>query len=325
MLRRLCTLAIVASLVSPALAQGEAGFYRGKSISVLIGFGPGGSNDVWARLLARHMLRHIPGEPKMVPQNMPGAGTLKLANYLATVAPRDGTVLGLISRGIPLEPLLGGQNVQFDPQKMTWIGSPDRDTNVCAARKDAKVRSMMDLRAAELVVGASGSGADTAIYPEFLAEFLGLKFRTIKGYAGTNEIVLAMERNEVQGVCAAYQSLKRTRPYIDGELNILFQAGLERDPGIPAHVPLLTEMAVGNKTDSDILRLFLAREALGRPFVAPPGIPADRIETLRKAFDATTQDPAFMEEAEKLQLTVEPISGGASPKLSTRSMHHRQM
>jgi tripartite-type tricarboxylate transporter receptor subunit TctC len=315
MLRRLCTLAIVASLVSPALAQGEAGFYRGKSISVLIGFGPGGSNDVWARLLARHMLRHIPGEPKMVPQNMPGAGTLKLANYLATVAPRDGTVLGLISRGIPLEPLLGGQNVQFDPQKMTWIGSPDRDTNVCAARKDAKVRSMMDLRAAELVVGASGSGADTAIYPEFLAEFLGLKFRTIKGYAGTNEIVLAMERNEVQGVCAAYQSLKRTRPYIDGELNILFQAGLERDPGIPAHVPLLTEMAVGNKTDSDILRLFLARAALGRPFVAPPGIPADRIETLRKAFDATTQDPAFMEEAEKLQLTVEPISGGGIAKI----------
>lgn len=273
MLRRLCTLAIVASLVSPALAQGEAGFYRGKSISVLIGFGPGGSNDVWARLLARHMLRHIPGEPKMVPQNMPGAGTLKLANYLATVAPRDGTVLGLISRGIPLEPLLGGQNVQFDPQKMNWIGSPDRDTNVCAARKDAKVRSMMDLRAAELVVGASGSGADTAIYPEFLAEFLGLKFRTIKGYAGTNEIVLAMERNEVQGVCAAYQSLKRTRPYIDGELNILFQAGLERDPGIPAHVPLLTEMAVGNKTASDILRLFLARAALGRPFVCDEVFP----------------------------------------------------
>jgi tripartite-type tricarboxylate transporter receptor subunit TctC len=255
------------------------------------------------------MPQKIPGEPGMTPQNMPGAGTLKLANHLATAAPRDGTVFGIINRGIPLEPLLGGQNVLLDPQKMSWIGSPDKDTSVCAARKDARVQTMQALRTTELAVGATGSGADTAIYPEFLTEFLGMKFKTIKGYPGSNEIVLAMERNEVQGICIAFQSLARTRLFNDGELNILFQAGLEKDPGIPANVPLTTELTAGSKADTDALRLFLARTALGRPFVAPPGLPPARLETLRRAFDATMRDAAFVSEAEKLKLTVEPIGG----------------
>lgn len=311
MVRRLSALIGFAAclLAAPACAQTEVDFYRGKTVSLLIGFGPGGANDVWARLLTRHMNRHIPGEPNMVPQNMPGAGTLKLANHLATAAPRDGTVFGLINRGIPLEPLLGGQNVQLDPLKMTWIGSPDKDTSVCAARKDAAVRTMQDLRTRELAVGATGSGADTAIYPEFLSEFLGMKFKTIKGYPGSNEIVLAMERNEVQGICVAFHSIDRTRLYANGELNILLQAGLAKDPGIPADVPLVTEMTAGSKADTDALRLFLARTALGRPFVAPPGLPAERAATLRTAFDATMRDPAFRAEATKLKLDVEPISG----------------
>ncbi|MDB5594945.1 MAG: tripartite tricarboxylate transporter family receptor [Hyphomicrobiales bacterium] len=292
----------------PAFAQKEEDFFKGKTISVLIGFGPGGANDVWARLLARHMPRHIPGEPGMVPQNVPGAGTLKLANQLYAVAPRDGTVFGLISRGIPIEPLLGGSNVQLDPQAMTWIGSPDKDTSVCAARKDAKVKTMADLRTTELAMGATGSGADTAIYPEFLADFLGMKFKTIKGYPGSNEIVMAMERNEVQGICVAFQSISRTRMFHDGELNILFQAGLVKDPGIPPDVPLATDMTT-NKADIDALRLFLARAALGRPFVAPPGLPPERAEILRRAFMETMKDPAFIAEALRLKLTVEPISG----------------
>jgi tripartite-type tricarboxylate transporter receptor subunit TctC len=300
---------------SHALAQGEAEFYKGKSVSLLIGFGPGGANDVWARLLARHMPRHMPGEPGMTPQNMPGAGTLKLANHLATAAPRDGTVFGLINRGIPLEPLLGGQNVLLDPQKMGWIGSPDKDTSVCAVRKDAKVKTMQDLRTTELAVGATGSGADTAIYPEFLTEFLGMKFKTIKGYPGSNEIVMAMERNEVQGICVAFQSLARTRLYTDSELTILFQAGLEKDPGVPPQVPLATELTAGSKEDTDALRLFLARTALGRPFVAPPGLAPVRLATLRRAFDATMKDAAFVAEAERLKLTVEPIAGDAIARI----------
>ena len=301
------TLLVSVCAAAPSVAQ-DSDFYKGKTISVLIGFGPGGANDVWARLLTRHMGRHIPGEPNMIAQNMPGAGTLKLANHLYGAAPKDGTVFGLINRGIPLEPLLGGANVQLDPQKMTWVGSPDQDTSVCAARKDAKVKTMEDLRTTELAMGATGSGADTAIYPEFLAEFLGMKFRTVKGYPGSNEIVLAMERNEVQGICVAFQSLARQRMYLDGEINVLFQAGLQKDPGVPADVPLATEFTK-DKGDIEALRLFLARTALGRPFVAPPGLPKERAAILQKAFMETMKDPAFKAEAEKLKLTVEPISG----------------
>ena len=318
MSRMLSVFALLACFTAtPALAQGEADFYKGKTISVLIGFGPGGANDVWARLLARHMTRHMPGEPNMVPQNMPGAGTLKLANHLATSAPRDGTVFGLINRGIPLEPLLGGQNVLLDPQKMTWIGSPDKDTSVCAARKDAKVQKMQDLRTMELAVGATGSGADTAIYPEFLSEFLSLKFKTIKGYPGSNEIVMAMERKEVDGICVAFQSINRTRLFLEGQLNILLQAGIEKDPGIPADVPLVTDLTAGSKADTDALRLFLARTALGRPFVAPPEVPAARANALRRAFEATMKDPAFMAEAERLKLTIEPITGADLARIIT--------
>ena len=293
---------------SPSLAQSVEDFYKGKQVSVLIGFGPGGANDAWARALARHMGKHLPGNPTLVPQNMPGAGTLKLANHLYNVAPKDGTVFGLINRGIPLEPLLGGDAAQFDPLKMNWLGSPDRDTTVCAARKDAQVQTMRDLFTKELVVGATGSGADTAIYPEFLAEFLGMKFRTIKGYPGSNEIVLAMERGEVHGICVAYESLARQRLATEGRLNILFQAALEKDASIPGNIPLALELAK-SEDERKALELFLARVALGRPFVAPPGLPPERAEALRAAFMATMKDPEFVEETKKLRLMVDPIPG----------------
>ena len=245
----------------------------------------------------------------MLPQNMPGAGTLKLANHLSTAVPRDGTVLGLISRGIPLEPLFGGQNTKFDPLTMTWIGSPDQDTAVCAARKDANVNTIEALKGTGLAVGASGSGADTAAYPEFLNAIAGTKFRVVKGYAGANEIFLAMERNEVQGICVSFQSLKQTRLFASDELTLLFQAGLEKNPNIPAAVPLVTEITSESKADTDALRLFLSRTALGRPLVAPPGVQADRLMVLQQAFDATMKDPAFLAEARKLKLSVEPTSG----------------
>jgi tripartite-type tricarboxylate transporter receptor subunit TctC len=296
------------ALAEPATAQSVEDFYKGKQVSLLIGFGPGGANDAWARALARHMGKHIPGNPTLVPQNMPGAGTLKLANHLYNIAPKDGSVFGLINRGIPLEPLLGGDAAQFDPLKMNWIGSPDKDTTVCAARKDAQVQTMHDLFAKELVVGATGSGADTAIYPEFLAEFLGMKFKTIKGYPGSNEIVLAMERSEVQGICVAYESLARQRLAREGQINILFQAALEKDPGIPGGIPLALELAK-SADERKALELFLARVALGRPFVAPPGIPPERAGALRAAFMATMIDPEFVEETKKLRLAVDPIPG----------------
>ena len=298
------------TLAAPLAAQDAATFYKDKTIAVLNGFGPGGSNDIWARSIARHMGKHLPGNPRFVNQNMPGAGTLTLANHLGVAAVRDGSVFGVISKGIPLEPLFGGKGVQFDPLAMTWIGSPDRDTNVCVARKDSKVQTMNDLITTELIVGATGSGADTAVYPEFLRELLGVKLKTIKGYPGSTDVMLGIERKELDGICVSYVSIARHRMYLDGNINIILQAGFERDPAVPASVPMALDLA---KTPNDkaTLTLFASRAALGRPFVAPPGLPIDRAEALRKAFDETMKDKDFILEVEKQGLAVEPIGGEA--------------
>ena len=281
-------------------------FFAGKTVYILIGFGPGGANDVWARTIAAHLGNHLPGRPRVVPQNSPGAGGLKLMNQLYNVSPKDGTTIGLVNRGIPLEPLLGGEGTQFDPSKMNWIGSPDKDTTVCVARKDAQVRTMRDLFTKELLVGATGSGADTATYPEFLSELLGMKFKTIKGYQGTKEISLAMERKEVEGICVAYDSLMRETLAREGKINILFQATLEPDRRLK-NVPVGTDLA-RSEQDRQALQLF-ARVALGRPFVAPPGVPAERVAMLRKAFDDTLKDPEFLKDAKQQDLNVDAITG----------------
>jgi tripartite-type tricarboxylate transporter receptor subunit TctC len=300
---RLSSAAVIAAFLTTAhpVAAQEADFFKGKTVNILIGFGPGGANDVWARTIAKHMTRYLPGHPTIVPQNAPGAGGLKLMNTLYNVSPKDGTAIGLVNRGIPLEPLLGGQGVQFDPMKMTWIGSPDKDITVCAARKDAPVRTMQDLFSKELVVGATGSGADTAIYPEFLSELIGMKFRTIKGYPGSRDISLAMERNEVQGICLAFDSLQRQTLAREGKINILFQAALKPDPRLK-NIPVGTDLA-RSEDDRLALQLFFARVALGRPFVAP------RVTTLRTAFDDTMKDPEFLADAKKQDLSVDAITG----------------
>jgi len=299
---------LAAALASGASAQGVESFYKGKQMNLLIGFGPGGSNDVWGRVIARHMGRHIPGNPSIVAQNMPGAGTMKLALHLQSVAPADGSHFGLISRGLPLEPLLGDRSTQFAPQKVSWIGSPDQDTTVCVATTDAKARTMADLQSVEVTMGGSGSGADTAVYPEFFAQFLGMKFRTVKGYPGSNEIFLAMERREVDGICVAYDALARQRLFLDGKINILFQAALKKDTKIKGDPPLVLA-ANADPAKKDILEFFLARAAFGRPLVAPPNVPKERLAALQKAFLDTMADPVFKAEAEKLGLSIDPISG----------------
>ena len=270
-----------------------------------MGFGPGGEDDLWARLLSRHLTTHIPGNPNVIPQNIPGSAGLLVANRLYNTAPRDGSVIGMINRGIPFEPLLGGQGTQFDPLKINYIGSPGRDTTVCAARKDAPVQSVEDLYRRELTVGGTGSGADTAIYPEFLSALLGMKFKLVKGYRGSQEIRLAMERNEVQGICLAYDSLTRGSLGRSGEINLLLQAALSPDPRV--HAPMVLD-AARSQEDRGSLELFFARAAIGRPFVAPPGVAADRLAALRQAFAATLRDAVFLAEAKKQNLNVTPIT-----------------
>ena len=305
--RALCAALLLLASGSAAVAQTPAEFYRGKTISLLIGFGVGGEDDLWARAISRHIGNHIPGNPVMVPQNAPGSGGLLVANRIANTAPRDGTVIGLINRGIPFEPLLGGQGTQFDVAKLSWIGSPSRDTTVCAARKDAPVKTLDDLASKELTVGGTGSGADTAIYPEFLSALLGLKFKLVKGYQGSHEIQLAMERNEVQGICLAYDSLSRGTLARANQVNVLLQAALEPDPRLKG-VPSVVD-AARSAEDRKALELFFARAAVGRPFVAPPDVPSGRLAALRQAFDAMLRDAAFLEDARKQNLNVVPISG----------------
>src|SRR4051812_5426241 len=290
----------------PALAQSPAEFFRGKTVSLLVGFGPGGEDDLWARLVARHHAAHIPGNPNVVPVHAPGSGGLLVANRLYNTAAKDGTVIGMINRGIPFEPLLGGQGTQFDALKLNYLGSPGRDTTVCAARKDASVQSLADLATRELAVGGTGSGADTAIYPEFLSALLGMKFKLTKGYQGSHEIQLAMERGEVQGICLAFDSLSRGNLAHSGRINVLLQAALDPDPRI-ADVPMVLA-AARSEGERQALELFFARAAMGRPFVAPPEVPADRLATLRQAFDATLRDPAFLDDARKQNLNVVPVT-----------------
>ena len=290
----------------PATAQSVEAFYSGRTVSLLIGFGVGGGNDAWSRTLAKHMGRHIPGNPSVVPKNMPGAGGLKMTNYVYNAAPKDGTVFGLTNAGIPLEPLLSGKGANFDPLKLNWIGSPDRDTVVCVARKDAPVKSLDDLATKELVVGATGSGANTNVFPMFFANALGMKIKIIKGYKGTRDILLAAERGEVMGVCSNHDPLTRQSMYREGKLRVLLQAATKRDKDIDA--PLPTKF-ITSESQRKAFSFFLARTELGRPFVAPPGVPKERIQTLRRAFDATMKDPDFIADAKKQRFNVVAMTG----------------
>lgn len=307
-LAALCIALIIAvGQPMPANAAQPEAFFAGKTIYILIGYGPGGANDVWGRTIAKHLGNHIPGHPRVIVQNVPGAGGLTLMNQLYNISPKDGTFIGLINRGLPFEPLLGGEGVLFDPVRMNWLGSPDRDTTVCVARKDAAVKTMRDLLATDLLVGATGSGADTAIYPEFLSQLLGMKFKTIKGYQGTKDISLAMERGEVEGICLAYDSLLREPLAREGRINILFQAALTPDVRLK-QVPVATDLARSD-ADRQALALFFARVELGRPFVLPPGVPADRVAALRNALRDTLRDPRFRDDALRQELNIDYIDG----------------
>lgn len=299
---------VAASLLSapPAAAQDDP-FFKGKTVQLLIGFGPGGNNDQWARLLARHIPKHIPGAPNVVPQNMPGAGGLKVANHLYNVAPKDGTAWGLVARGVPLEPLMGGKGTDFEPLKFTYLGSPARDTTVCAVTRETPVKTIDDFLKTEVIFGSTGSGAESHVIPLLLDNVLGMKLKIISGYKGSTDILLAMERKEVQGVCLAWESLARRAPVRDGRFRPAFQASLEPDPDIK-NVPHVFDLKMSQQ-QRDVLELIFVRDVLGRPFLAPPGLPADRAKMLQDAFMATMKDKDFVADAQKQKLTVTPVSG----------------
>lgn len=296
--------------ISAGQAQSVADFYKGKTIELLIGYSPGGGYDTYARTIARHMSKHIPGNPTIVPKNQPGAGSLKLTNFLFNVAPKDGTTFGTIGRGIPMEPLLGGEGTQFDAKEFNWIGSANDEVSICVAWHTTGIEKFEDLYEKELVVGGTGSGADTDTFPMLIKNVLGAKIKLISGYPGGSDILLAMERGEVGGRCGwSWSSVKSRRmDWIrEGKVNILLQMSLAKHPDIP-EVPLVMDLAE-TREQKQIFRLMFARQRMGRPYVAPPGVPEERVAALRKAFMDTMKDPEFLAEAKKAKLEITPVSG----------------
>jgi tripartite-type tricarboxylate transporter receptor subunit TctC len=307
---------VVAALMlpAPARAQSVAEFYRGKQVQMLIGYSAGAGYDLYARVLARYLGKHIPGNPTVVPQNMPGAGSLKLANFLYSQAPKDGLVVGMVSRGMATEPLFG--DAKFDPTKFAWLGSITSEVSVCATWHTSPVKSWADVASKDFTLGGMGSASETDTFASLIRNMFGAKLRLVTGYPGGNDVNLAMERGEVDGRCGwSWSSIKsqKTAWLKEKKINIVVQMAMAKHPDLP-NVPSLIELA---KTDEQrqMLRLIFTQLVLGRPFMAPPGIPEDRKMALRRAFDDTMKDPEFLEEAAKIDLEISPVGAQAIDEL----------
>lgn len=298
---------VLAVATPPAAAQGES--FAGKTVQLIIGFGPGGGYDLWGRTVARHIGRHLPGGPSVVPQNMPGAGSYVAASYLYNTAPRDGTVFGIIARDAALGPLTGAAGARFDATRLSWIGSPTRETNVCIAYHTAKVKTAKDLFTTELIVGDTGPGTGTRAYPKALAELIGMRFKVVSGFRASPEVFLAMERGEVEGICESLDSIRTRHPdwIPTGRVVVLFQGGVEPNPALK-DVPFVLDFARTAEERQAIAFLY-AGQGIGRPFVAPPDLPAERLRMLRNAFNATMADAAFIADAKRSGLELEPEDG----------------
>jgi tripartite-type tricarboxylate transporter receptor subunit TctC len=302
------------AFASPARAQDAvAQFYKGKQINLYVGSSAGGGYDTYARLLARRFGSYIPGNPTVVPQNMPGAGSNKLASYIYSVAPRDGTAIGAIFSGAILQPLLGDP-VQHDPSKFIYLGNANNEVFLCVARSDAPVKSFADALGRELIVGATNEGGSSRDFTAMLDNLLGAKLRIVTGYPGSNEMLLALERNEVQGVCGlGWSSIapQRTRLLDSGLARVLVQLATTGHPELNRMgVPLAIDFTK-SEDDRKVMELVFSQLIFGRPFILPPGVPAERIAALRRAFMAALQDKDALAEAHGMQLDLEPLSGEA--------------
>lgn len=279
-------------------------------MELYVGFSAGGGYDAYGRLVARHIGKHIPGNPTIVVVNMDGAGSLKLANWLYNAAPKDGSVFGTVNRGVPFEPLLGIREMaRFDATRFTWLGSANDETTVCVAWERTGLTSFDELYERELIVAGTGQAGDDPLV-KMISGVLGVNIRLITGYAGANEANFAMERGEVDGRCAwSWSSVISTRQHWldNNDIEVLLQLGFRKHADLP-DVPLILDLA-RSEEELQIMRLVLVRGVLGRPFMAPPDVPADRAAALQQAFAATMSDPDFLREAARQRMEVIPISG----------------
>jgi tripartite-type tricarboxylate transporter receptor subunit TctC len=317
--RRLTGIILAASCATaalPASAQSVEEFYRNHPVEVVIGFPVANAYDTYGRAVARHLGKHIPGNPTVIPINRPGAGSLTAANYLYNTAPKDGTTIATFNRSVPLEPLMGNATARFDAKKFIWLGSVGSEASVCVGWHTAAVKNVQDLLTKDFIAGAAGMSADTGVFPQVINKVFGAKIKIITGYPGGAEMSLAMEKGEIDGRCGwSWSGVKSQKPQwlAQKEINILTQIGLQKSDEIP-DVPLLIDLA---KTDDQrqLLKVVFSRQEFAWPFAAPPDIPQDRKQALLTAFMATLKDPEFLEDAKKLQIDINPISGAAVAKL----------
>jgi tripartite-type tricarboxylate transporter receptor subunit TctC len=307
----------LAIMASPAATQAQsvADFYRGKTVNVYIGVGVGGEYDIQARLVARHIGKHIPGNPTVIPQNMTGAGGLRMINYLYNVAPKDGTNIGMIANAFPAMQAVGISGVQFDAAKMGWLGSIAPAVETMAVWHTTGVKNIDDARKREIVAGASARGAITFIYPQMMNEFLGTKFKIVTGYPGGNQINLAMERGEVEARNNTWSSWKATKAdwLKEKKITVIAQAG-PRAPDLDAPS---VEDAARTPEEKQLIELVVSGTRFGRP-MATNSVPADRLAALRAAYDATMRDPEFLAEAMALNFEVDPVQGEKMQKIVER-------
>jgi tripartite-type tricarboxylate transporter receptor subunit TctC len=314
--RLIAAVAIITASSLPASAQTAADKFKSKPFEVIVGYDTGGGYDIYARALARHIGKHLPGNPTVIVKNMPGAQTRTAANYIYNIAPKDGTVIATVARGLPTEELLGSGGIRFESTKFNWIGSMNNEVSVGVAWHTSPVQTFEDTKKREMIVGGI---ADSVLFVQVMNAILGTKFKTITGYKSGGEIGLAMQRGEVEGRMGwSWSSIESMNPewVREGKIRNLVQFSTSKHADLP-NVPLVTELTT-NPDDRALLELVFSRQVIGRPFIAPPGLDAETVRILRKAFDDTIKDPEFQAEMKKANLEVNAISGEEVQKLIER-------
>jgi tripartite-type tricarboxylate transporter receptor subunit TctC len=299
---------IAAMAAAPAASANDVeNFYRGRNVSFLVGVSQGGGYDTDLRLVARHIIKHIPGRPNAVPQNMTGATGLVMTNYMYRVAPRDGSVVALIQNGLPTFQAVGREGVQFDAREFQWIGAVAPTVETMITSKASGIRTVEDARKREVIAGSNGASGITYMYPLMMNDMMGTRFRMVTGYPGSGQLNLALERGEVEARNNSWTSIKATKPQWikDGEIHVLVYSGPKQNdlPGVPHFNDLIKD-----PEDRAVAAVVTAGNRLGRPFTFAPGVPADRVEAMRAAFVAMLKDPEFLKDAASLNIEVQPVS-----------------
>jgi tripartite-type tricarboxylate transporter receptor subunit TctC len=319
---RFAVVAALALVSSGAMAQSVADFYRGKTITMAVGTSPGGDYDLRMRMVGRYLGKYIPGNPQIVATNMPGAGQMLVANWLSSVAPKDGTVIGAISQNLAVHQATGASGVRYDVREFNWIGNTTDTPNTINSWHTTSIRTIQDVMVREHVVGATGLASGSYLYPFALNQLVGTKFKIVTGYPGGNDINLAMERGEVGGRGSnSWASWKSTRPQwlAEKKVIILVQVGVRRNPELP-DIPTLQDLAK-NELDRDVLTFISADTAISRPLVTNAGVPRERVEALRRAFDMTMKDADFLAEADKAKTDINPMTGEEAQRIAAATIN----